>query len=70
MSEKKEEGSGIGWILRCRECGTVWLLEVSFDISDMGTIYHYCPFCKRNTFHDIVGRAEKLKQKGGGASQG
>jgi len=54
----------VGWVLRCRECGTVWLLEVSFDISDMKQLYHYCKYCKRNTFHDILGRLEDLQKQG------
>ncbi len=59
----------MGWIVRCRECGTVWILEVSFDISDMDKIYHYCPRCKKNTFHDVIGRSdERAPNEGGEAS--
>ena len=50
----------VGWIVRCRECGKVWLLEVSFDISDLDKLYHYCQYCRKNTFHDILGRAERV----------
>jgi len=50
----------VGWIVRCRECGRVWLLEVSFDISDLDKLYHYCSYCRKNTFHDILGRAERV----------
>jgi len=46
--------------MRCRECGRVWLLEVSFDISDLDKLYHYCQYCRKNTFHDILGRAERV----------
>ncbi len=53
----------MGWLLRCRECGTIWVLEVSFDISDMDKVYHYCPRCKKNTFHDVLGRSEELKRR-------
>ncbi len=53
----------MGWILRCRECGTIWILEVSFDISDMDKVYHYCPKCKKNTFHDVLGRSNEAMQR-------
>ena len=47
------------WILRCTECGTVWRLEVSFDISDMDKVYHFCPYCRKNTFHVVIGKEEE-----------
>ena len=50
-----------GWVLRCRSCGRVWVLEVSFDIGGMKQLYHYCPYCKRNTFHDILGRVGEVE---------
>ncbi len=46
------------WRLRCTECGREWVLPVSFDLASMGRIYHYCPYCKRNTFHVVLGLAE------------
>ena len=49
------------WKLRCTECGTVWVLRVSFDLRSMGRIYHYCRVCKRNTFHEVLGLVEELE---------
>jgi len=47
------------WKLRCTECGTEWVLKVSYDISDLKRIYHYCPVCKKNTFHEVLGKVEE-----------
>jgi ribosomal protein L44E len=46
------------WRLRCKECGSEWVLKVSYDISDMKTIYHYCRKCRKNTFHEVLGRLD------------
>ncbi len=46
------------WRLRCTECGREWVLAVSFDLASMGKIYHYCPYCKRNTFHIVLGTVD------------
>ena len=46
-------------MLRCTRCGRTWILEVSFDLASMGRIYHYCPYCRRNTFHEVVRRIEE-----------
>ncbi len=46
------------WRLRCTKCGFVWVLKVSYNISDMDKIYHYCPKCKKNTFHEILERLD------------
>ena len=46
------------WRLRCTECGREWILKVSYDLKSMGRIYHYCPYCKKNTFHIVVERVE------------
>ncbi len=46
------------WVLRCTRCGRTWVLEVSFDLASMGRIYHYCPYCRRNTFHEVVEKIE------------
>ncbi|MEB3757926.1 MAG: hypothetical protein GSR82_03875 [Desulfurococcales archaeon] len=46
------------WILRCTECGREWKLDVSFNLHEMGKIYHYCPYCKKNTFHVVVKRID------------
>jgi ribosomal protein L44E len=46
--------------LRCTRCGKTWVLEVSFDLTKLsgGKLYHYCPYCKRNTFHEVIKRLE------------
>ena len=46
------------WRLRCTECGREWTLKVSYDLASLGKIYHYCPYCKRNTFHIVLERVE------------
>ncbi len=46
------------WKLRCTKCGTEWILRVSYDISDLDRIYHYCKKCKKNTFHEVLGRVD------------
>uniref|UniRef100_A0A7C2Z9J9 Uncharacterized protein n=1 Tax=Ignisphaera aggregans TaxID=334771 RepID=A0A7C2Z9J9_9CREN len=50
-----------GWLMRCTVCGSMWILEVSFDIRDTKRIYHYCPKCKRNTFHEVVAHVENVE---------
>ncbi len=52
------------WKLRCTECGRIWYLEVSFDLTKLATrrLYHYCPYCRRNTFHEILGREDDGQQ--------
>jgi len=42
------------YLLRCRECGTVWELRVSYSLKDFQQLYHYCSVCGKNTFHDLV----------------
>ncbi|MEM1626254.1 MAG: hypothetical protein QXV69_03080 [Sulfolobaceae archaeon] len=42
------------WKVKCNSCNTVWVLNISFDISTQKSIYQYCPNCKRNTFNDIL----------------
>jgi len=46
------------WRLRCMECGSEWTLEVSFNLKEMGKIYHYCRKCGKNTFHEVIGLEE------------
>jgi len=43
-----------GWRLRCRSCGKEWIFEASYRISDFESLYHYCRYCKKNTFHEII----------------
>jgi ribosomal protein L44E len=42
-------------LLKCRECGNTWKLEVSFPLKkEFKQLFHYCPYCRKNTFHDIL----------------
>ena len=43
------------WRLKCTECGTEWILPVSFRLDTIGRIYHYCRTCKKSTFHTVLG---------------
>lgn len=56
MANIKEEV--YGWLMKCTVCGTIWVLEVSFDIRDAKRLYHYCLRCKRNTFHEVLDRID------------
>jgi len=49
------------WILQCTRCKREWTLEVSFDLTKLknSRLYHYCPYCRRNTFHEVKGRSEE-----------
>ncbi len=43
------------WVLRCRTCGTTWKLLVSYPLKkEYKQLYHYCPACRKNTFHEIL----------------
>ncbi|MEM4487076.1 MAG: hypothetical protein QW116_07610, partial [Zestosphaera sp.] len=42
------------WKLKCRECDTEWILNVSHDLSEFNQLYHYCRVCGKNTYHDIL----------------
>jgi len=44
------------WRLECSECGSLWVLPVSYRLGEMRVIYHYCRNCRRNTFHRVVER--------------
>lgn len=43
------------WRLKCTECGREWILPVSFRLDEIGKLYHYCKYCKKNTFHVVLG---------------
>ncbi len=45
-----------GWVVRCSVCGIERLLKLSYHIGDFKQLYHWCPVCRRNTYHDIVSR--------------
>jgi len=49
-----------GWVLKCKRCGNIWVLEVSYKINKFKDIYHYCKYCKRNTFHEVLGRVDEV----------
>ncbi len=56
-----EGGNSVkGWVLKCSICGSIWILEVSFDVRNVKMLYHFCNKCGRNTFHEILGRAEEV----------
>lgn len=58
------------WRLKCVECGREWVLPVSFRLDKMGRVYHYCPYCKRNTFHIVIGRVEEEEVETSGVRGG
>ena len=31
-------------------------MPVSFRLDEMGRLYHYCRYCKKNTFHIVLGK--------------
>ncbi len=48
------------WIMKCRECGREWKFKVSYNLKkEFNQLYHYCPYCKRNTFHEIIRYVEE-----------
>lgn len=46
------------WRLKCSRCGRVWVLKVSYNLKEMGRIYHWCPYCRVNTFHEVLERID------------
>ncbi len=58
------------WKLRCVECGREWILPVSFRLDKMGKLYHFCPYCKKNTFHVVIERVEEAVEGTSGAPGG
>ena len=42
------------WKIKCKECGNVTILYVSYNIKDFKQIYIYCKHCGKNTFHEIL----------------
>ncbi len=49
---------GTKWILECKECGSKKELEVGFNLYDMGEVYVFCPICRKNTFHKVLGHED------------
>ncbi|MCC6010847.1 MAG: hypothetical protein LM556_00400 [Desulfurococcaceae archaeon] len=48
------------WLLQCSECKLEWKLYVSFPLKrEFSKIYHYCPYCNKNTFHRIIDYVEE-----------
>ena len=44
------------WLLRCTRCGLDSYLDVGFDLTMFGSvIYLYCPRCRSNTEHKVLG---------------
>lgn len=46
------------WRLRCQACSREWNLDVSYDLSEYERIYLYCPACRKNTMHEVLGRVD------------
>ncbi|WP_174629255.1 hypothetical protein [Metallosphaera tengchongensis] len=46
------------WKVKCSECNTEYLINVSFDISRQKSLYYFCRTCKKNTFNEILGYME------------
>lgn len=43
------------WVLKCTECRNSWKLLVSFPLKqEYSKLYHFCPHCNRNTFHEVI----------------
>ncbi|MEM1627953.1 MAG: hypothetical protein QXP02_00075 [Desulfurococcaceae archaeon] len=43
------------WKLRCKNCNNEWKLLVSFPLKrEFKRLYHYCVYCGKNTFHEII----------------
>lgn len=48
------------WLLKCRTCGNEWKLYVSYSLDkEFKRLYHYCPHCRTNTVHEIIGFFEE-----------
>ncbi|MCD6301219.1 MAG: hypothetical protein J7L82_04030 [Staphylothermus sp.] len=48
------------WILKCKSCGKEWKLLVSYPLDkEFQQLYHYCPHCKKNAFHEIIKYVEE-----------
>ncbi len=48
------------WILECTTCKKQWKLLVSYPLKkEFQKLYHYCPYCHRNTFHKIIEYVEE-----------
>lgn len=43
------------WLLQCRSCGRRRILDVGYDLRKFRQLYLYCPYCRCNTYHDIIG---------------
>ncbi|QOJ78099.1 hypothetical protein IG193_04740 [Infirmifilum lucidum] len=47
------------WTLRCESCGGEKVLDVGFNLYEFKRVYIYCPKCRANTFHIVVGHEEQ-----------
>ncbi|MCY0868768.1 MAG: hypothetical protein OWQ48_06040 [Desulfurococcus sp.] len=61
LHELREDDSAMGyWIVKCSECGVERKLLVAFPLNkEFKKLYHYCPNCGRNTFHEILRYVEE-----------
>jgi len=52
-----------GWIIRCSTCGRLSLLPVGFNLKNVKQLYLYCPRCKANKIHYVVGRSTDVSRE-------
>lgn len=44
------------WVIKCTRCGTERELDLGFDLRPLkDSLYIYCPRCKMNTTHRVLG---------------
>jgi hypothetical protein len=44
------------WVIKCTQCGLERELDVGFDLSSLRySVYLYCPRCRVNTTHRVLG---------------
>ncbi|WP_291765870.1 hypothetical protein [Caldivirga sp. UBA161] len=44
------------WVIKCTQCGMERELDVGFDLSGLRyNVYLYCPRCRMNTMHRVLG---------------
>jgi len=52
-----------GWIVKCSSCGRISLLPVGFNLKNVKQLYLYCPRCKGNRIHYVVGRSTDVSRE-------
>jgi len=46
------------WKLECEDCGSVKILDVGYNLYEMKKVYIFCPTCRKNTFHKVLGEID------------